>query len=116
MRVFREAAGIYIKGDARCAGNAADLSNVGHRYRLPAAGVVRDGHHDQWDLVALFGDQLFQGFSVDIAFERVRRRQIGSLPARKVKRCRAVIFDICTRRIEVCVVRDYATRLCHDTE
>ena len=91
--------------------------DVGHRNRLAASGVVRDGDHHQRNLRRAFGfDELLQSFDIQVAFEGKARLCVGGGRERQVHGAGALEFDIGACGVEVRVVRHDVAGLAKDRE
>ncbi len=78
------------------------LAEVGNRHRLAAAGVVGDGHHDEWDPVGTdLRDRPFQGIDIHVSLEGVLQLCVAALGDEEVASFGSFVFDICPRRVEV---------------
>ena len=103
--VFRKAAGIKKQRDVVFVEQLAHCPDVGQRYRLPAAGIVGDGHHHQWNFInAVHFDHFFQLFQIHIAFERVELLRVVCHVDHQIHRHTTVVFHICAGSIEMDVV------------
>ena len=80
--------------------------DIGHRYRLAAAGIIGHRQHHQRDFRGAFrGDQRLQRGHVHVALEIQPGLRVGGLRNGQVHRPRAGEFDIGARGIEMRVVR-----------
>ncbi len=117
VRVLREAAGVDVKRYTCLARDAADLADIGHRNGLAAPGIVRDGDHDQGDVLGpVPSDDLGQRRRVHVALEREIRIQVCGFGTRQIECLAPVVLDIGPCRVEVRVVRDDGAWLHHHAE
>ena len=116
--VFGEAAGVQIERECHAArSHALDRLDVGHGDRLPAAGVIGDGEHDQRNACRAFGgDQGFQRAHVHVALEIQARLRVGGFGNGQIHGARAGEFDIGAGGIEVGVGGDHVAGLAHHGE
>ena len=76
VRVLGEAAGVEEERLPVPVAERADAAEVLERHRLPAARVVRHGHHHERDAVARrCSSSASQRLQVDVALERVDQRR-----------------------------------------
>ena len=116
-RVLGESAGVEVERLAELSADLGDLVHVGERDRLPAAGVVGDGDHDERDaLGAVLGERLAQGVDIHVALERVVRVHVRELGRGQVERERPSELDVGAGRVEVAVVGDDVALFAHDRE
>ena len=106
VRVLGEAAGVEEEGLLEPVAEGAHAAEVLERDRLPAAGVVRDGDHDERNAVAVLLERLFEGRKIHVALERVEETRDAPFRDDEVARLGALDLHVRARRVEVVVVRD----------
>src|SRR5690242_4607579 len=68
--IFSEAAGIDVERNAMLSADFLHRTNVVHRNRLAAAGIVGDGQHYQWDFLrSVTRDDFREAGSIHIPLE-----------------------------------------------
>ena len=99
------------------AANRADGASVLHRDRLPAAGVVGDGQHDQRNAFAANArDQFSSAATSMLPFEGKPRRRLTGFGNRQIDGFGADEFDVGARGVEVRVVGNHVALLAHHAE
>ncbi len=115
--VLGQAAGVEVERRVVLGADRGHLAHVGKRDRLPAAGVVGDGEHDERDAVgAVLGERLTEAVDVHVALEGVVRVHVGELGRGEVERDGSAELDVGARRVEVAVVGHHVALVAHDGE
>ena len=103
--VLREAAGVEKERLLEAIAQRADAAQVRQRHRLPAAGVVGDGHHDERHAIAVALEQRLERGEIDVALERMNDGRLTPFRDHQVARLGLLDLDVRARRVEVVVVR-----------
>src|SRR5690606_19621030 len=86
-------------------------ADIRQTHRLPAAGVVGYGEHDDRHAARILVEHALQRLQVDIALEGLDDVRVVRVGVGNVQRRRAAIFDVGAGGVEVGVVGDDVTRL-----